>query len=88
VNNLVHISYNYCKETYITEGGSSSPLRTPFNTACPLKTRKMLLSASKLSAFNTEPNLGNTCYNAGRNLCLPVYYPKLFINVKIKYTKL
>jgi hypothetical protein len=58
VNNLVglHISYNYCKKKKALKSWwILSPLRAPLNTACPLKTCKLPLSAYKLSASSTEP---------------------------------
>jgi hypothetical protein len=43
------------KKNLHKEGGSISTLTPPFNTACPLKIRKILLSAYELSASRTEP---------------------------------
>jgi hypothetical protein len=53
-NTLYILVLIMARKTDITESGSSSLLRTPFNTVCPLKTRKVHLSAYKLSASSTD----------------------------------
>jgi hypothetical protein len=50
-NTLYILVLIIARKTDITESGSSSLLRTPFNTVCPLKTRKIHY---KLSASSTD----------------------------------